>query len=1017
MDFTNPNNSRAYTLRKRHGIRRFFITLGVCLLLVLVLLGCAPMLLSTPQARETILQLVNTALPRGELTLRDWSFSWIREQTLSDVRYTDPDRKLDLSIAHIRLSSLWRLLPIGTIKADIAIEHPVAHLPLIPIPNAQPTDSQTAADAPSTSDTPPSKPLLPAWDIALNLTITEAEIHCPQLTQPLLQKGNLTIALPSLHDPLQATLDALLLDIQTKANTTLRAPITILDNGLSLALLQQAVLSLDAPWLKVNLESTAAQRSLPDTSLALSINMGRAFALLRPLNLLPQDLNSVSGSLSASATLQATEADRLNLAASITSTDLSCAYNGRSITCSPTLSAALTVDPKNLLTTSIQTFTAALPGLTIQGAGTLTEGSLRADFQSAPFWKTFSPFIGAYPLKRSLNASLDLRALNQSVEADLSLQCEADTLGSISLKVDELNPQTQSFKTLKANTHCALAPLTTLLDNLPESLRMAGDLHANLAAIGALNDLKANLAFTLQNAHLQSTSWHIKEPSLMEGRATCSVKDRAITLGNLAITSPIATVQGELQATLADIPTASAQLKGSLSPEVLFQKWRVWGKDERPFSMTGELSYTVTAAKLDSTLTLTAQVASEDLTLLPHQADPIPFPFTLNLNADHAADNLTLKQVTLTTPWLNLETAGSFDLKTQQLALKGQWTPDFDALFTTFPALAKQRDTFALSGKHTRDFTFDAPLSNGAAGILNYGTASATLQVDTITVPGLDIPQGELALNLRDGVAALDGTFAVNGGTVHLQPRLNLANQVFTLSWEKDALVLDRVQLTQQLFDTALGAINPMLAGSANPSGALSLTCHALHLPLSDALLQNLNGEFRLNTDACRLKPNGAVQKVLTVLSKQDEHLQLEDQAFAIAITDGILKTDPLKMRLEKLSLACEGQTNLVHQTLNYTITLPLNEALLGRSLAKSVKPGQTVTLPITGPIQQPHLDTTPLTQVFADTAVNKAKAKLTSKIEKALKKRTQKAQAKPQNSSRQSADPLEDALLNLFGN
>ena len=1018
MDFTYPNNSRDHARRKRHGFRRFCITVGFFLLLFLILLGCGPMLLSTARARETVLQWVNNALPAGELTIQDWSFSWIHEQSLSNLRYTDSERSLDVTIQEIRLSSLFRLLPVGKIKADISIDHPVAYLPLIPVPVSQAPETPTE-NVPN--DTPAAEQpnfVLPAWDIAFNLTITEAEIHCPQLTQPFLQQGELKISLPSLQDPLQATVNALLLDIKTTANATLNAPVTIVEKGITPALLQQATVALDAPWIKFDLKSTASPTAtLPDATLSFSINTGRAFALLRPLNLLPPDLNSVSGHLAASATLQAADAERLNLAATLTSTDLSCAYNGRSITCSPTLSAALSFDPKNLLTASVQTFTATLPGLTVQGAGTLTNGTFDAAFQSAPFWHTFSPFIGNYPLKRPLDATLHLRALNQLLEADLGLRCEEETLATANLKAEELNPQAQSFKMLKVNTHCVLAPFVSLFDALPESMHVAGDLHTNLAAIGSLQDLKANVVFTLQNADLQTTSWQIKEAALLEGRAALTLQDQHVTLSNIAITSPIATAQGQLQALLNENPTATVQLDGTLTPEVLFRKWRVWGKDETPFAVTGDLTYAISANKPNTTLTCNAKLVNDNLVLQPHEANAIPFPFTLDIHAEHDRDNVTLNTATFTTPWLNLETTGAFALQSQRLALKGQLTPDFDTLFTTLPALAKQRETFAVSGKHTRDFTFEAPLSQGAEGILNYGTAETTLHIDTVTIPGLDIPQGDLAFTLKDGVAAVDGTFDVNGGTVALQPRLNLSDKTFVLSWEKDALILDRVQLTQRLFDTALGAVNPMLASSANPSGFISLTCQALHLPLTGNPLQQLDSEFRLSTHSCKLKPNGTVQAVLAALAKKDEQLQLEDQAFTIKTADGILKTDPAKMRIEKLSLTCEGQTDLVNQTLDYTITIPLNESLLGRSLAKSVKPGQTVTLPISGPIQKPNLDTKPLTQVFADTAVNKAKAKISNKIEKALQKRTEKTRSKSNAPSPSSGDPLEDALLNLFGN
>ncbi|MBQ9694024.1 MAG: hypothetical protein IJV69_04635, partial [Kiritimatiellae bacterium] len=793
-------------------------------------------------------------------------------------------------------------------------------------------------------------------------------------------------------------------------------------HGITPAILQKASLALDAPWIKTKLTMHHnPEEAFPTTALDLSLDAGAAFRLLRPLNLLPSNLNHLSGHLALTSTLRPAEAKRLHAICSLTSKALSCAYDGKTVTLSPALTADILFDPTQPLAAEIRQLKANAPGIAINGSGTLTNGALSVGFQSAPFWTAFAPLIGNYPLQYPVEATFEIRALSQQVEASLALHNANTRLGEATLKVDAFNPLDYTFKTLKLNTSWHLSPLAKVVGGLPETASLSGDLYANLAATGALNNLTANLAFSLQNIALATTAWSIREPLLAEGRSTLTLKEKQLTATNITLSSPIMTLLGNAQAHFEEHFPISADLKGTLSPSKVFKDWRIWGKNETPFKLDGTIDYTITAEKPNATLSLQTDLLSDTFTILPDKADAIPLPFNLNVNLLQSPSQLQLNACTFAMKGLSLTSTGAFCPDTGLLAIKGQLTPDFDTLFATLPPLAKQRDTFAVSGKHTRDFSFEAPLLQGLPGIFNYGKAAAELCFDTVTVPGLDIPQGLVSLTLQDGVVALNGDVQVNGGRVFIQPRLNLSGDTPVLFWKEQGKVLDNVHLTQALFDTALGGINPLLAGSANPSGSISLTCNHLYLPLTERFLSDLEASILLETNACQLKPNGAVQKVLAIVAKNDESLRLDDQKIALSITEGNLKADPITIRVENLKFICQGQTNLLTQAIHYTLTVPLNEKLVGKSLAKSIKAGETVTLPITGTIQKPQLDTSPLVQVFTETAVNRAKDKLSNKLERALQKRVTKQKAKPSSSSKASpkkdTDALEDALRSLFGN
>ena len=126
MDFSKPINAKAKR-PKRWGRRVLLGLLGL-LVLVMALVALAPTLLSTGAARRFVLGKVNAAIAPATLEVGDWSFAWTRDQSLSDIRYTDARQGIDARVRKVGVSSLWELVPVGKITARVEVEAPVGVL-------------------------------------------------------------------------------------------------------------------------------------------------------------------------------------------------------------------------------------------------------------------------------------------------------------------------------------------------------------------------------------------------------------------------------------------------------------------------------------------------------------------------------------------------------------------------------------------------------------------------------------------------------------------------------------------------------------------------------------------------------------------------------------------------------------------------------------------------------------------------------------------------------------------------
>ena len=235
----------------------------------------------------------------------------------------------------------------------------------------------------------------------------------------------------------------------------------------------------------------------------------------------------------------------------------------------------------------------------------------------------------------------------------------------------------------------------------------------------------------------------------------------------------------------------------------------------------------------------------------------------------------------------------------------------------------------------------------------------------------------------------MDGTWQVNGGKLTLCPQVNFSATPYVLTLPEGSRVLDQVQVTSELLDVALRAVSPVLPGSADPQGSMSLRVEALRLPLGGETppLAALEAKLRFLTHDVAVKPNGTLGSVLTLLQVRDRMLTLPDQDFGVAISGGQLTCDEISLRVSGVKLRCAGSSNLLTRELNYTLSMPLTEQLLGSRLSKKLPVGQTLSLPITGTIDRPQVETGPILNFLKENALSRATQKVGQRLEKALQK------------------------------
>ncbi len=998
MNFTQPINAgKTREKRKASFFKRLFRGLLVLILVIVGLIFVAPIAISTGVGRELVLTYVNRAIAPAHLEVEDWSLSWWDEQSLANIHYCDEKNGLRAEVKQLRMSSLWALLPVGQMRLNMTVESPTLYL-ATPAPVQAPVTAE-----PSTAVAKEKKPLqLPDWNVSLQMVIVDATLHVPSVDEAIIRKGHIKVGMPAMDQPIVAELAATLLDGEVKAKATLPHPKALLSATRPSDYVHTAELSLQAPWANVTAQATAVPTlPYPELKVVSTIPLPELMERLRSLNLPIDDIEMNEGTLDfRMSLLRGTNEKLMAFESEVGTGALFCRYEGRPLELYAKLSAAAVLDPEHLAATELARFTLELPGITANGSGSLTEGALNAHIETERLLKNLRPFTNHFELAAPLEIDLSAKAATDRLAADVKVTSQQQRVGELNLAAPGFNLETKQLGQMRLTSAFNLAQLAPFIETGMTTFEGEGQLQ--VAATGSFEHIRSHLVVALQNVHWQNEQWAIREPTLLSTNAAIDFKPaQSITVQALEVKTPVAAFKGAaalpLNSALAQGLTAD--LTGTLLPGYALEKWKVWGAKATPTQAKGEVALEVKARPNDAGALLplvNVRMGSEAFTVMLPKQPAIDTPFALSFALKDAVDEtIFLNDFNLETPYIQLqETQGTYT-SVGLLDLKGTLALDLEALWG-LPFLADAREAgFAITGQSVQPFTFSAPLLYGPEGIINYGKGSATIAFERILVPSLDIPEGTAALDFKDGVAALELIATVNGGDFYLQPSLNLTQQPYILTLPNDAPLLSDMNVTQEMLDSTLGVVTPLLQGATNPSGKIDVRCNNFRMELDDEPLANLETSMQIRTKGVTLRANDLLASVL-ILLKQDYHTELTDQQFAINVAHGILKTDPIDFRADAVRFTCSGETNLLTRELQYDLSVPLTAELLGETVSTYVREGEVVTLPIQGAVGRPRIDLDPIRELMLKTAKYNAQRKAVEALEerkqKSSNKRTQAA-------------------------
>ena len=192
---------------RQGGPRRWPRVLLGFLLILLLLVGLLPRILSLSPCRSLILAKINAKLAPANLSVDDWSLRWFGGMSFSGLRCVDARHHADIQILKVTTSGgLFRMLPVGRLNlGTIMVDAPQASVSL----NGGQSSNETALVSP-TGQAAARPAALPVADLAVKLIVQGGRIEVAGAgAKPfVLEHVSLATDVKSMRDPVALKLAA-----------------------------------------------------------------------------------------------------------------------------------------------------------------------------------------------------------------------------------------------------------------------------------------------------------------------------------------------------------------------------------------------------------------------------------------------------------------------------------------------------------------------------------------------------------------------------------------------------------------------------------------------------------------------------------------------------------------------------------------------------------------------------------------------------------------------------------------
>ncbi|MDD5458595.1 MAG: hypothetical protein PHF37_04315 [Phycisphaerae bacterium] len=256
------------------------------------------------------------------------------------------------------------------------------------------------------------------------------------------------------------------------------------------------------------------------------------------------------------------------------------------------------------------------------------------------------------------------------------------------------------------------------------------------------------------------------------------------------------------------------------------------------------------------------------------------------------------------------------------------------------------------------NFTSKFPINQNDKILENLNTA-AKLGFDSAEFMGLNFGKTELDVQVSNGLMKIAPfTTQVNNGKLNFAATADFTAKPTLLKIPQPMHILDNIEINDKTTSQLLKYVNPIFANAVNAKGTADFDCNSMTIPLAaaDKKLITVIGTVALQN--VTLSPSDFLGQLLTLIGAGGgQDINIRPTPFALK--DGVLAYDNMQVEIGSAPINFGGRVDLVNNQLNMQVALPYT--IGGKTARVGEQTEDRISLPLTGTIDRPKLDTAKL--------------------------------------------------------
>jgi hypothetical protein len=340
----------------------------------------------------------------------------------------------------------------------------------------------------------------------------------------------------------------------------------------------------------------------------------------------------------------------------------------------------------------------------------------------------------------------------------------------------------------------------------------------------------------------------------------------------------------------------------------------------------------------------------------PFEANDVSIVFDTEVNPEQKTINV--KKFQLISPQIKIHKGElNQNNKGDKTRLEGRLDCEYDWAAVSTVAAPYLPQGLIVEGqrKDTISFNSEYPTAQKDKLLENMNT-KAKAGFSKARYMGLNFGPTDVNFQIQGGLLKIAPfSTAVNNGQFSFASEANFKDKPALLKTTGPIQMAKDIQITNEIAAKLLMYVNPIFANATKVSGLANFHCERLAIPLKKENKNDLEVIGTISVNQLQLEGSDLLGQMLSLAGGKTPGQRFTLQPTRFVLQKGLLQYDDMQLDVGNNPVNFKGAIGL-DKRLNMTVTLPYTTS--GRTARTGEKTDERISIPLTGSIDKPKLDT-----------------------------------------------------------